>query len=154
MMAISCTPSRPPVLIADTDFRRWDRNEPAYIFFTPPDTFSKTDLFLVLRCTDSYGFDGLRLSVETQAPSGTFWRDTVTLSCREENEGEVAVSGTASKDYRFPYLQNVKFGQPGTYRFRFAHLMPDSLLAGIAGIGIEFQSTSHGKRQTQTVSGE
>ncbi len=129
---LSCVGRGSDFRIHDVDHRGWAAGEPAYLYYDNADTVSGRQLYLLLRLTERFSYTALRLELETLSPDGLFWCDTVSVAV-PANDGR---PGTFN-DLRVLYRGDVRLGEAGNYRFRFRQLSPDTLLRGVAGVGIE-----------------
>ena len=120
--------------VADVDSRHWEKGSPVYLYTDNLDTLSLRELDIIIRYTDSFGYDKLLLTVETLSPERKYWTDTLSITtpdARMHPEQYHEISET--------YRSKVRFDRMGNYRFAVRHIMPDSLLQGVAGLGIQIK---------------
>ncbi|MDR2936893.1 MAG: gliding motility lipoprotein GldH [Rikenellaceae bacterium] len=136
-LLLSCAGRGSDFRVHDIDYRGWAGSDPIYLYYDNTDTVSARQLYLLLRLTGSIPYSALRMEVETLSPAGIFWCDTVSLVAP-------AADGPGTfNDLRVLYRSGVRLGEAGNYRFRFRQLSSDTLLRGIAGLGIEVNREGH-----------
>lgn len=107
------------------------------------DTAQTYDLALMLRHTDEYTYQNLWLFVmmpdsPSLAPDGV-WRDTVQ-ACLADDRGRWL--GTHAGRYYSGYVtmeSSLHFPAAGSYTFAIVHGMRDSVIFGIADVGLELR---------------
>lgn len=136
-MFYACMDDRGRIEVKEIENGEWARNTPVYVYYTNNDTASAKTLYVIARHRTTYGYDRLDIGIETLTPDGIFWRDTVAIRCGNSAGNALQNDSKIHSDILADYRSNVRLSQPGIYRFRFSQLMPDSVLSGIVGVGIE-----------------
>ncbi|MCQ2253088.1 MAG: gliding motility lipoprotein GldH [Bacteroidales bacterium] len=103
------------------------------------DTISAYDLVVDLRTVDFYPYSNMWLYITTISPSGRQCKDTMECILRD-SKGFSNATGRMNfgelEDYEFPFKQNVRFQEPGQYKFMVQHGMRDSLLPFVNEVGL------------------
>ncbi|MCD7963044.1 MAG: gliding motility lipoprotein GldH [Rikenellaceae bacterium] len=109
------------------DSSGWDSSEPAYIFFDNSDTVSVRELTIFVRTTELFKYDKINLTVETMDPGRVYFTDTISINIIHGNSGDTEVI----------YRSNVRLMKQGEYRVKFNHLLPETEVSGISGLGVK-----------------
>lgn len=140
LMALqSCVRPSGDILLANVDNSGWSRDNASYIYYDNNDTVALRSLKLIVRQTDLFRYDRFVFSVETLTPDNRFFTDTVSVVTKNLLDPGLAPGAVTYEDIEVVYKDKVNFNRDGKYRFRFSHLMPDSLLTGITGIGLRIE---------------
>ncbi len=100
------------------------------------DVDSFNDLFINIRNKSDYANSNLWLFVDVTSPAGKTMRDTLNCFLADEH-GKWLGSGWGDLFLvNYPYKRNVKFSEPGEYKFNIIQGMRYDELEGIHNIGI------------------
>ena len=95
-------------------------------------------LLLEVENTDTYGYNNIWFFVDAISPSGHKQRDTIDCQLAN-NAGQWFGKnswGTDNFTSTHPYKLNIRFPETGTYKYYVVQGMRDSVLTGVAGVGI------------------
>lgn len=105
-----------------------------------PDSFF--DVNIDLRTVDFYPNSNMWLYIRTESPSGNVRVDTLECILRDEKGFSNSTSRMAFgevEDYEIPFQQNVKFPEPGKYKFSIQHGMRMEKLPFVNEVGLIIQ---------------
>lgn len=117
----------------------WAITDTVWLTIDVPDTMQHYDVALTLRHTDDYRYQNLWLFVCTQDSSLHSTTDTV-MACMADDRGRWL--GTRAGRYYTGYVtmgHDILFPTAGTYTFGIVHGMRDSVITGIADVGVEIK---------------
>ena len=123
----------------------WAMTDTTQLSIRVPDTMQAYDLTLILRHTDTYNYQNLWLFVSSPDSLCPILCDTVQ-ACLADDRGRWL--GTRAGRYYSGFVtmeKGITFPQAGTYTFRIVHGMRDSVIQGIADIGMELRKHDYGK---------
>jgi gliding motility-associated lipoprotein GldH len=122
---------------------RWNRFHIPLFEVEITDTVSLHDLYINLRNTGEYPRSNIFLFISATAPGGAFVRDTIELDLAYPS-GKWRGKGYGSIwQNRFPYRQNVRFAETGTYSFRVEQAMRIEDLPGVTDVGLRIEKSKH-----------
>lgn len=133
----SCVHTQDIVMVTNVENEGWTKDGPVYVWYGNEDTVSQRTLLLVSRFTDRFGYDKLRLAVEMLSPEGKFHTDTVFV--KYDPAWKNASGPVTHKNSENIFRTGVVLRETGKYRIRFSHLMPDSVIQGVSGLGIRIE---------------
>ena len=137
LLFAACADENRQIVTGETAPAGWGAGTPVVLEYENSDTLRLRDFYLLVRRRNDFAFDRLNLTVMTTAPDGRHWTDTLSVALTgPAYEGGEAVSYLYT-DYRTPYRTRTRLDQSGVYRFRLVPRMPDELLEGIVGVGLE-----------------
>ena len=116
MLVTSCL-SPHQTVVTDTGGGTW--SESAEIEIPNADTVTPRDLYIVVRYTDSFRDDTLRLTIRTISPDSLVFEESYTLGLPPRRH-PAALAEEAS----VPYRRHVIFPDSGIYRMAFTPAMP------------------------------
>ena len=122
----------------------WAMTDTIRLPLTVVDTAQVYDLALILRHTDQYVYQNLWVFVQSADSLCPLSSDTV-MACLADDRGQWL--GSRAGRYYAGYVimeRNMSFPAAGTYTFALVHGMRDSIIPGIADIGLELRK-NHGK---------
>jgi gliding motility-associated lipoprotein GldH len=119
---------------------KWNMEEILQYTMPVDDTVSWFNLLLDLRNRTDYSYSNIYLFVKTEAPNGAFSVDTLEYSLAYDT-GEWTGRGGSSgfKENRFPFRTTVRFPVKGDYSINIRHGMRDTVLTGIATVGVRLE---------------
>ena len=88
------------------------------------DTVSFYNIYIPVRHTDNYPYDGLLVYVTTSTPSGETISKDYKLQLRDENGKFKGDAGGDIWDIDVPIMENIKFNSIGIYKFKVENNMP------------------------------
>ena len=114
----------------------WSKDSMATFNVNITDVESYNDLFINIRNKSDYANSNLWLFVDVTSPAGKTMRDTLNCFLADEH-GKWLGSGWGDLFLvNYPYKRNVKFSEPGEYKFNIIQGMRYDELEGIHNIGI------------------
>ena len=122
--------------------------QPSYhcrIYVFGPDTTQAYDIALMLRHTEQYNYQNLWFFIQCGDSLSPIQSDTV-MACLADDRGQWL--GTRAGRYYSGYVimeRELTFPQAGAYTFAIVHGMRDSLIHGIADVGLELRKHDYGK---------
>lgn len=136
--------------IVSSDYRDlqedgWAMTDTVQLSVLVPDSTQAYDLTLILRHTDTYNYQNLWLFVSSSDSLCPILRDTVQ-ACLADDRGRWL--GTRAGRYYSGFVtmeKEITFPQAGSYTFLIVHGMRDSIIQGIADIGLELRKHDYGK---------
>ena len=105
-----------------------------------PDSTASYDLALMLRHSDQYTYQNLWLFIQSPDSLSPVQSDTV-MACLADDRGQWL--GTRAGRYYSGYViirRNVTFPTADTYSFAIVQGMRDSVISGIADVGLELRT--------------
>ena len=123
----------------DLDERGWAIGDTVRLEFNVADTAQAYDLAVNLRHTELYTYQNLWLFIQSGDSVSPVPTDTV-MACLADDRGQWL--GTRTGRYYNGYViarRGLKFPDAGAYHFAIVHGMRDSVIAGIADIGLELR---------------
>ena len=122
----------------------WAMTDTVRLTLSVQDTTQVYDLALTLRHTELYTYQNLWLFVQSSDSIYPIASDTV-MACLADDRGQWL--GTRAGRYYAGYVimeRNLVFTNPGTFTLAVVQGMRDSVICGIADIGLELRK-HHGK---------
>lgn len=119
--------------------RAWAVTDTLQLALDVQDTSRIYDLALTLRHTELYTYQNLWFFIHSTDSLCPLPSDTV-MACLANDRGEWL--GTRVGRYYSGYViaaRGLVFPEPGTYRFALVHGMRDSVVVGIADVGMELR---------------
>ena len=111
----------------------------AYLTLNVPDTTEFYDLTVTLRHTEQYAYQNLWLFISACDSLSPIQADTV-MACLADDRGQWLARRTGRYYTGFVTMQRkVAFPTAGDYTFAVVQGMRDSVIAGIADVGIELR---------------
>ena len=133
--------------IVSSDYRNlpedgWAMTDTVPLSLLVPDTTQAYDITLILRHSDVYKYQNLWFFVTSPDSLCPILRDTVQ-ACLADDRGRWLATRTGRYYSGFVNMQtDVRFPEPGNYTFLIVHGMRDSVIQGIADIGLELRIPS------------
>ena len=128
----------------DVPEQGWAMTDTVRLSINVEDATRPYDLALMLRHTEQYTYQNIWFFI-TCADSLTPLPSDTVMACLANDRGQWL--GTRAGRYYSGYVfieRNILFPEAGTYTFGVTHGMRDSLIYGIADIGLELRKT-HGQ---------
>lgn len=119
----------------------WAMQDTVWLTLSVPDTVQTYDVALTLRHTDVYAYQNLWFFVQAYDSTGGVRGDTV-MACLADDRGQWL--STRAGRYYSGYVtmwRDVVFANAGTYNFAIVQGMRDSVVTGIADVGLELRKT-------------
>ena len=117
----------------------WDQNASLEFTAVVPDTVKSYNVYINVRNAGFYRFSNLYLFVNTFFPGGQIQRDTLECTLAAP-DGQWLGEGLGDIwDSRILFKRNVRFPQPGEYRFELIQAMRINPLPGIMDAGIRIE---------------
>lgn len=117
----------------------WHKDTVAIFKSEVSDLKQSYHLLLDLENKDTYGYNNIWLFVDAVSPSGHKQRDT--LDCQLANNAGLwfGKNSWGSDNFRstHPYKLNIRFPEAGLYKYYVVQGMRDTVLTGVAGVGIK-----------------
>lgn len=127
----------------------WNKDSMATFNVSIIDVESFNDLFINIRNKSDYSNSNLWLFVDVTSPAGKTMRDTLNCYLADEH-GKWLGSGWGDLFLvKYPYKRNVKFAEPGEYRFNIIQGMRYDELEGIHNIGLSVFRSSQSAINSQ-----
>ena len=123
----------------------WGIADTVYLSVRIPDTTQAYDLALMLRHTEQYTYQNLWFFIRDCDTLSPVACDTV-MACLADDHGKWL--GRRAGRYYSGYVfveRELLFPQAGTYTFAIVHGMRDSVIPGIADIGLELRKVKSEK---------
>lgn len=115
----------------------WQRNDTLVFETAVTDSLTYYRLSVEVRNRNGYPYRNLPLTVSCTAPDGqTLPTDSLQLSLANEDGTWRGKGWGGLYQTTFP-AGSIRITQPGTYLFKIAYTLPDSLLTGINDVGIK-----------------
>lgn len=124
----------------------WAMTDTVYLALGVQDTTQTYDLALMLRHTGQYTYQNLWFFIHSCDSLSPVSCDTVP-ACLADDRGRWL--GTRAGRYYSGYVfvkHGLVFPQAGTYTFALVHGMRDSVIYGIADVGLELRKTDCAKQ--------
>jgi len=119
----------------------WNKDSMASFHVKIDDITNYYDIFINIRNKSDYPNSNLWLFVDVTSPEGKTIRDTVNCFLADEH-GKWTGSGWGDLYLvLYPYRRNVKFAEPGEYKFNIIQGMRYDDLEGIHNIGITIEKS-------------
>ena len=101
-------------------------------------------VLLEVQNTDAYSYSNIWFFVDAISPSGHIQRDTLEYPMAKPSGDWYGKKSWGSDVYEnaLPYKLNVRFPEKGMYRYQIIQGMRDTVLTGIAGVGIKIIETN------------
>ena len=141
MVRLLCSCSHEVVSSAHTDLpeQGWSIGDTVRLTINVADTTACYDLALTLRHTEQYTYQNLWLFVSACDSLSPLTGDTV-MACLADDRGRWL--GTRAGRYYAGYVtmeHNIRFPAAGDYSFAIVQGMRDSVITGIADVGLELK---------------
>ncbi len=96
-------------------------------------------LLLQVKNTNVYGYSNIWFFVDAVSPSGHVQRDTLECPLANAAGDWYGKSSWGAKTFKstHPYKLNIRFPEKGLYKYYVVQGMRDTVLTGIAGVGIK-----------------
>lgn len=127
----------------DLDERAWSMTDTVRLALQVEDTTQVYDLALSLRHTELYAYQNLWFYMQAADSLSPVQADTI-LACLADDRGQWL--GTRTGRYFTGYViaeRELLFPAAGTYTFCIVHGMRDSIITGIADIGLELRKAEN-----------
>lgn len=135
----SCDPARVFEENKKMENNAWDQKSPAVFLVNIRDTAPAYNVYLNVRNAGFYGFSNLFLFINTRFPQGQLVRDTVECTLATP-DGKWLGDGLGDIwDNRILFKKDVRFPQPGEYRFELIQAMRINPLPGIMDAGLRIE---------------
>jgi gliding motility-associated lipoprotein GldH len=119
----------------------WHATDPTSFSFFVSDTVSAHEIHLNIRHSEAYPFRNLYLFVENNHPNGRLVVDTLECYLADELGRWYGRGFGSLYENKFLYRRNLIFPTSGEYRLSVHHAMRDTLLLGVADVGIVLKVT-------------
>ncbi len=95
-------------------------------------------LLLEVENTDTYGYNNIWFFVDAISPSGHKQRDTIDCQLANNAGQWFGKNSWGSDNFTstHPYKLNIRFPETGLYKYYVVQGMRDSVLTGVAGVGL------------------
>ena len=126
----------------DVSEQGWAMTDTVRLSLNVPDTTQAYDLALMLRHTEQYTYQNLWFFIQSPDSLSPIQSDTV-MACLADDRGRWF--GSRVGRYYSGYViarRSIVFPAAGTYTFTLVHGMRDSVIVGIADVGIELRKPS------------
>jgi len=123
----------------------WSMTDTVRLSLNVPDTTQAYDLALMLRHTEQYNYQNLWFFVQSPDSLSPIQSDTV-MACLADDRGQWL--GKRAGRYYSGYVimeRGLVFPEAGNYTFAIVHGMRDSVIHGIADVGLELRKQDYGK---------
>lgn len=118
----------------------WAMTDTVRLALDVPDSTASYDLALMLRHSDQYTYQNLWLFIQSPDSLSPVQSDTV-MACLADDRGQWL--GTRAGRYYSGYViirRDVTFPTAATYSFAIVQGMRDSVISGIADVGLELRT--------------
>ncbi len=127
----------------------WSKDSMASFNVKIDDVNTYYDIFINVRNKSDYPNSNIWLFIDVTSPEGKTIRDTINCYLADEH-GKWIGSGWGDLFLvHYPYRRNVKFAEPGDYRFNIIQGMRYDELEGIHNIGITIEKSPHASSSDQ-----
>lgn len=126
----------------DINEQGWAMTDTVHLSLHVPDTTQAYDLAVTLRHTEQYIYQNLWFFIQASDSLSPLQSDTV-MACLADDRGQWL--GTRIGRYFSGYVvaeRNIVFPAAGTYSFAIVHGMRDSIISGIADVGLELRKAA------------
>lgn len=138
-LLVSCSSGVVSSSHCDLPEHGWAITDTVYLPITVEDTTQAYDLALMLRHTEQYAYQNLWFFVRACDSLAPVQVDTV-MACLADDRGQWLGARTGRYYAGYVVMQHeLLFDQPGTYTFAVVHGMRDSVICGVADIGLELR---------------
>lgn len=123
----------------DLPMSGWSMTDTVRLSLLVADTTQTYDLALMLRHTEQYNYQNLWFFISAQDSLSPVQCDTV-MACLADDRGRWL--GTRAGRYYSGYVimeHELRFPEAGTYTYAIVHGMRDSIIHGIADVGLELR---------------
>lgn len=131
VMALSCKPAYNGAVAADVDPTGWQAADTVELHFSPADTLTEREIWVVARAEADHIPTRIELQVECIAPDSTHLAGSVALHPTERKGGSFC-------QLRDLWIERAVFGQTGDYTFRLCHTSSEPL-TDIWNVAIEVE---------------
>ncbi len=141
LLLCSCGREAVSSAYADLPERGWSIGDTVRLAVSVQDTTQAYDLALTLRHTEQYAYQNLWLFVSACDSLSPLRADTV-LACLADDRGRWLSTRTGRYYAGYVTMQHaMRFPAAGTYTFAIVQGMRDSVITGIADVGLEVRKT-------------
>lgn len=145
LMLIACHHDVVSSAHQDLSEQGWAMTDTVRLSLDVPDTTQAYDIALMLRHTEQYNYQNLWFFIQCGDSLSPIQSDTV-MACLADDRGQWL--GTRAGRYYSGYIimeRELVFPEAGAYTFAIVHGMRDSLIHGIADVGLELRKHDYGK---------
>ena len=145
LMLIACHHDVVSSAHQDLSEQGWAMTDTVRLSLDVPDTTQAYDIALMLRHTEQYNYQNLWFFIQCGDSLSPIQSDTV-MACLADDRGQWL--GTRAGRYYSGYVimeRELVFPEAGAYTFAIVHGMRDSLIHGIADVGLELRKHDYGK---------
>jgi len=121
----------------------WDQNVPLVFLVNITDTVLPHNVYINVRNAGFFGFSNLFLFINTRFPQGQLERDTLECTLASPDGKWVGEGLGDIWDNRILFKKDVRFPQPGEYRFELIQAMRINPLPGIMDAGIRIEKAKN-----------
>lgn len=141
LLLCSCGRKAVSSAYADLPERGWSIGDTVRLAVSVQDTTQAYDLALTLRHTEQYAYQNLWLFVSACDSLSPLRADTV-LACLADDRGRWLSTRTGRYYAGYVTMQHdMRFPAAGTYTFAIVQGMRDSVITGIADVGLELKQS-------------
>lgn len=141
LLLCSCGREAVSSAYADLPERGWSIGDTVRLAVSVQDTTQAYDLALTLRHTEQYAYQNLWLFVSACDSLSPLRADTV-LACLADDRGRWLSTRTGRYYAGYVTMQHaMRFPAAGTYTFAIVQGMRDSVITGIADVGLELKQS-------------
>ncbi|SMO86980.1 gliding motility-associated lipoprotein GldH [Saccharicrinis carchari] len=117
----------------------WHKDTVAVFKSNVTDLNKSYHLLLEVENTDAYSYSNIWFFVDAISPSGHVQRDTVDCPLANDAGQWYGKNSWGSKVFSsmHPYKLNIRFPETGVYKYYVVQGMRDTVLSGVAGVGIK-----------------
>lgn len=109
------------------------------------DSNPRYNVFLNIRNDNNYSYQNFWLFISTTSPDGIETKDTIECYLADQR-GQWLGSGVGQlREMSVLYQEKIHFPKPGKYTIKLVHGMRDTVLTGIADIGVRIEKNKEEK---------
>lgn len=122
---------------------KWDVRDTVMFSLNIEDTLGLYDFVISLRNTTDYPYSNIFLFINTVFPEGQRSVDTLEYMLADQYGKWLGSGRGFYRDNDILYRYNLRFAQPGPYRFEIVHAMRTDTLVGIDEVAFTLRHAKH-----------
>ena len=125
------------------DDSKWYIRDTVKFSVNVEDTLNLYDFIISLRNTTDYPYSNIFLFINTVFPEGQRSVDTLEYTMADQYGKWLGTGRGFYRDNDILYRYNLRFAQPGDYRFEIVHAMRADTLVGIDEVAFTLRHAKH-----------
>ncbi|HRY31822.1 MAG TPA: gliding motility lipoprotein GldH [Bacteroidales bacterium] len=120
---------------------QWAQTSPVTFDFNIADSSVYYNIYFYVRNTTAYPYSNLYLFVTTNDPAGNAYRDTVNCILAKPDGSWLGKGHGKLRESRLLFQKDWLFPSGGPYRIKVEQAMRETMLSGIADIGLRIEQS-------------